>query len=33
MVCRALICQAIHGDCALVTPDAQIRRYPVRIVW
>ena len=30
---RALICQAIHEDCALVTPDAQIRRYPVRIVW
>jgi PIN domain nuclease of toxin-antitoxin system len=30
---RALICQAIHEDCALVTPDSQIRRYPVRIVW
>jgi len=30
---RALICQAIHEDCALVTPDAQISRYPVRVVW
>jgi PIN domain nuclease of toxin-antitoxin system len=30
---RALICQAIHEDCALVTPDAQISRYPVRILW
>jgi PIN domain nuclease of toxin-antitoxin system len=30
---RALICQAIHGDCALVTPDSQIGRYPVRVVW
>ena len=30
---RALICQAIHEDCALVTPDSQISRYPVRIVW
>jgi len=30
---RALVCQAIHEDCALVTPDSHIRRYPVRIVW
>jgi PIN domain nuclease of toxin-antitoxin system len=30
---RALICQAIHEDCVLVTPDAQIGRYPVRILW
>ena len=30
---RALICQAIHEECALVTPDSQISRYPVRIVW
>lgn len=30
---RALICQAIHEDCALVTPDVQIHRYPVRTLW
>jgi PIN domain nuclease of toxin-antitoxin system len=30
---RALICQAIHEDCALVTPDLQIHRYPVRVLW
>jgi PIN domain nuclease of toxin-antitoxin system len=29
---RALICQAIHEDCALVTPDFHISRYPVRVV-
>jgi len=30
---RILICQAIHEDCALVTPDSQIGRYPVRVLW
>jgi PIN domain nuclease of toxin-antitoxin system len=30
---RVLICQAIHEDCALVTPDSQIGRYPVRVFW
>ena len=30
---RALICQAIHEDCVLVTPDLQIHRYPVRVLW
>jgi PIN domain nuclease of toxin-antitoxin system len=30
---RALICQAIHGDCALVSPDVHISRYPIRILW
>ncbi|MBN2576418.1 MAG: type II toxin-antitoxin system VapC family toxin [Deltaproteobacteria bacterium] len=30
---RTLICQAIHEDCTLVTPDAQIARYPVRVIW
>ena len=30
---RVLVCQAIHEDCALVTPDSQISRYPVRVVW
>jgi len=30
---RVLICQAIHEDCALVTPDSHIGRYPVRVLW
>jgi PIN domain nuclease of toxin-antitoxin system len=30
---RVLICQAIHEDCVLVTPDSQIGRYPVRVLW
>ena len=30
---RMLICQAIAGGLALVTPDARIARYPVRVLW
>jgi PIN domain nuclease of toxin-antitoxin system len=30
---RALICQAINSDCTLVTPDAHISRYPIRVLW
>jgi PIN domain nuclease of toxin-antitoxin system len=30
---RALIGQAIHEDCVLVTPDSHIQRYPVRVLW
>jgi PIN domain nuclease of toxin-antitoxin system len=30
---RTLIAQAIEEDCRLVTPDAQIAKYPVSIVW
>lgn len=30
---RALICQAIAHGLTLVTPDAQINRYPVLTLW
>ena len=30
---RALICQAVHEDCVLVTRDSHIHRYPVRVLW
>lgn len=30
---RMLICQAISAAMILLTPDAQIRRYPVRAQW
>ena len=30
---RLLIAQAIVEDLVLVTADAQLRRYPIRIVW
>jgi len=30
---RMLVCQALAGSFALVTPDPEIARYPVRIVW
>jgi PIN domain nuclease of toxin-antitoxin system len=28
-----LICQAIEHGLAIVTPDAAIQRYPVRVLW
>ena len=30
---RLLICQAIENGLTLVTPDANIRRYPVKTLW
>ncbi len=30
---RMLICQALVGSLTLVTPDADIARYPVRTLW
>jgi PIN domain nuclease of toxin-antitoxin system len=30
---RMLICQAIERGMTLVTPDAHIRRYPLRVLW
>ncbi|MGH2446304.1 MAG: type II toxin-antitoxin system VapC family toxin [Candidatus Limnocylindria bacterium] len=30
---RMLICQALIGGIAIVTPDEMIRRYPVRTFW
>lgn len=30
---RMLIAHGLYLDCALVTVDAKIRRYPVKIVW
>ena len=30
---RMLVCQAIEHGLALVTPDPEIRQYPVRTVW
>jgi len=30
---RMLICQAIVGGMTLLTPDKEIRRYPVRTAW
>jgi PIN domain nuclease of toxin-antitoxin system len=30
---RMLICQALHHGMALLTPDQEIRRYPVRTEW
>ena len=30
---RMLICQAIAGGLALVTPDPLISQYPVRVIW
>ncbi|MFM7452792.1 MAG: type II toxin-antitoxin system VapC family toxin [Cyanobium sp.] len=30
---RMLICQAIDNGLVLVTPDPQIHRYPVRLLW
>jgi len=30
---RMLICQAVSTQAAIVTPDEQICRYPVRIIW
>lgn len=30
---RMLICQAIAHGAALLTPDEQIARYPIRTVW
>lgn len=30
---RMLICQAIERGLTLVTPDREIRRYPVRTLW
>ena len=30
---RMLICQAIAGGLAIVTPDPLISQYPVRVIW
>jgi PIN domain nuclease of toxin-antitoxin system len=30
---RMLICQAIANGMAILTPDEQINRYPVRTIW
>ena len=30
---RMLICQALIGGLTLVTPDPEISRYPVRVLW
>lgn len=30
---RMLVCQALAGTLTLVTPDPEIARYPVRILW
>lgn len=30
---RLLIAQAIHEGLPIVTPDPQITRYPVRVIW
>lgn len=30
---RMLVCQALANTLSLVTPDPQIARYPVRILW
>lgn len=30
---RMLVCQALTHQLALLTPDALIRQYPVRVVW
>jgi PIN domain nuclease of toxin-antitoxin system len=30
---RVLVCQALAGGLTIVTPDPEIARYPVRILW
>jgi PIN domain nuclease of toxin-antitoxin system len=30
---RMLICQAIEGGMTLITPDPEIRQYPISTVW
>ena len=30
---RLLVAQALNEDCAIVTSDAMIARYPVNIIW
>jgi PIN domain nuclease of toxin-antitoxin system len=30
---RMLICQAIAHGMPIITPDAQISRYPIRVIW
>ena len=30
---RMLVCQALVGGLTIVTPDPEIARYPVRILW
>jgi PIN domain nuclease of toxin-antitoxin system len=30
---RMLVCQALAGGLVVVTPDPEIARYPVRILW
>jgi len=30
---RMLICQALTHQLVLLTPDAMIRQYPVRVLW
>ena len=30
---RMLLCQAIQLGCAILTPDEEISKYPVRVIW
>jgi PIN domain nuclease of toxin-antitoxin system len=30
---RILVCQAIAGSLAIITPDPLIHQYPVRVIW
>jgi PIN domain nuclease of toxin-antitoxin system len=30
---RMLVCQALVNGLVILTPDAEIQRYPVRCVW
>lgn len=30
---RMLVCQALHHGLTILTPDADLRRYPVRTLW
>jgi len=30
---RMLLCQAIELGCAILTPDEEIAKYPIRIIW
>jgi PIN domain nuclease of toxin-antitoxin system len=30
---RMLVCQAVEHGLTIVTPDEQIRRYPVKVIW
>jgi len=30
---RMLLCQALEHSCAILTPDDQISKYPIRVIW